>query len=143
MDLQVRLEKIAADRLVTEDVGDRDVLYRVNVTMTETEKNPGWTGIAFTLDLTSEPSVVRVQVSGTAVVGGTRSEVVPFLKSTDQGPPPVLAKVYERAYSTIYLLCEALLVPPPLPTLMRAESDLKTSSSSSQNGLKASSLAAP
>lgn len=111
---------MTADRLVTEDVGDRDVLYKVNVTMTETEKNPGWTGISFTLDLTSEPSVARLQVTGTAVVGGTREEVMPFLAASGQSPPPILAKIYERVYGTIYVLCDALLVPHPLPTLMRA-----------------------
>ena len=119
MDLQVRIEKIAADKLVAEDVGDKDVMYKVNVTMTEKEKNPGWTGIAFTLDLTSEPAVARLQVSGTAAISGTKEEILPLLSSGKQSPPPVLAEIYERAYGTIYLLCSALQVPHPLPTLMR------------------------
>jgi hypothetical protein len=118
VDLRVRVERIMAEKLVTDDVGDKDVLYRVNVTMTETEKNPGWAGIAFTLDLTSEPSVARIQVSGTASIGGTREEVLPVLSSSTQSPPLVLAKVYERVYGTIYILCDALQVPHPLPTLM-------------------------
>lgn len=120
MDLRVRVEKIAADKLVTDDVGDKDVLYRVNVTMTETEKNPGWTGIAFTLELTSEPSVAKLRISGTAAIGGTREEVLPLLSSSNQSPPLVLAEIYERVYGTVYLLCDALQVPHPLPTLMQA-----------------------
>ena len=120
MDLHVRIEKIVADKLGTEDVGNKDVLYRLNVAMTETEKNPGWAGISFTLDMTSEPPVARLQVSGTAVIGGTREEVQPFLVSNNKSPPLILAKVYERVYGTIYVLCDALHVPHPLPTLMRA-----------------------
>jgi hypothetical protein len=120
VDLRVTVERITADKLVADDVVNKDVLYRVNVTMTETEKNPGWTGIAFALDLTSEPSVARLQVSGTAVIGGTRDEVLPLLSSGNQSPPLVLAKIYERVYGTIYVLCDALQVPHPLPTLMQA-----------------------
>lgn len=120
MDLRVRIEKITADKLVANDVGDKDVVYKVNVDMKEKEKNPGWTTIAFMLDVTSEPSVARLQVSGTAEIGGTREEVLPFLSSGSQSAPPVLAEIYERVYGTVYVLCTALQVPPPLPTLMRA-----------------------
>lgn len=120
MDLRVRIEKIAADKLTNDDVGDKNVLYRVNVEMKESEQNPGWTGISFVLNLTSEPSVARIQVSGTASIGGTKEEVRGLLSSSNQLPPPVLAKVYERVYGTIYVLCDALQVPHPLPTLMRA-----------------------
>lgn len=120
MDLRVRIGKIVADKLTTDDVGNRNVLYRVNVDMKETEKNPGSTGISFALELTSEPSVARILVSGTASISGTKEEVLPLLSSANQSPPPVLAKVYERVYGTIYVLCDALQVPHPLPTLMRA-----------------------
>lgn len=120
MDLQVKIEKISVDRLSTEDVSNKDVLYMVNVTMKEAEKNPGWSGIAFVLDVTSEPKVARLQVSGTAVISGTREEVQPFLSSSNQSPPLILAKIYERVYGTIYVLCDAVRVPHPLPTLMRA-----------------------
>jgi hypothetical protein len=120
VELQVKVTKITAEKLAADDVSNRDVLYKVNVTMTETERNPGWAGISFTLDLTTEPAIARLQVSGTAHVGGTRGEVSPLLSSVDKAPPLILAKVYERVYGTVFLLCEALQVPRPLPTLMRA-----------------------
>ncbi len=120
MDLRVRIDKLVVDKLVSDDVVDKDVVYKVAVTLTETEKNPGWTGLSYSLDLTSEPSVARIQISGTAAIGGTKEEVLPFLTSGTKAPPAVLAEIYERQYGTIYLLCDAIHVPHPLPTLMRA-----------------------
>jgi hypothetical protein len=119
VDLRVRVEKMTAEKLVNDDVDDKDVIYRVNVSMVETEKNPGWTGISFSFDITSEPAVARLQISGTAALGGTKEEVLPFLTSGTQAPPAVLAEIYERVYGTIYVICAAIQVPHPLPNLLR------------------------
>ena len=119
MDLRIRIEKISAEKSTVVDMADKDVTYKVNVNIKEVEHNPGSTILAFVLDLNSEPSVAHLLLSGTATIMGRKDEVQPLLTSQNQMPPPVLAKIYERVYGTLYVLCDSLQVPHPLPTLMR------------------------
>ncbi|QQG49317.1 MAG: hypothetical protein HY247_03125 [archaeon] len=120
VELRVRLEKIEASKLVPESTPDQEVVYKVNVSLKEVERNPGDVRLAFSLDVTAQPAVARITMVGSVEIVGTKQETQQLL--TSENPklaPPILTKVYERTYGTLYLICDALEVPHPLPTLLR------------------------
>ena len=88
--------------------------------MSEKERSPGKAVIAFTLDFGAQPEVVKLVLSGSATIEGTRPEIQQFLATERPGRPPVvLAKIYEQVYGAVYLICNSIEVPCPLPTLMK------------------------
>ena len=120
VELRVRLEKVEALKLTSDSTVDKEVVYKVNVSLKETERNPGEVKLAFTLEVTSQPTVARMVLTGTAEVVGTKQETQQLLISDNPKlPPPILTKIYERLYGTLYVLCDSLQVTHPLPTLLR------------------------
>jgi len=120
-DFKVRIESIKAGNSVEEDVRDRLVRYKADVSLTEKDRSPGYISLGFHLELNSVPSVGQVTISGSANLTGGREELRTMLASSDGAPPPVIVKIYERVYSTLYLLCDALMLPSPLPNLMKQQ----------------------
>lgn len=120
VELRIRVEKVEAAKLVSDETGDKEIVYRVNVSLNEADRTPGAVTLAFVLDINSSPAVARIQITGTATLVGTKSETQQLLAAPEtNAPPPILAKIYERLYGTVYLLCDALQVTHPLPTLLR------------------------
>ncbi|MBI3858697.1 MAG: hypothetical protein HY296_00440 [Thaumarchaeota archaeon] len=90
------------------------------MSLSETARTPGDVTLEFVLEMTSQPNVARIVISGSAVMEGTKQEIQQMLVSEDpKRAPPVLNKIYERVYGTVYLLCDAMMVPHPLPNLLR------------------------
>lgn len=120
-ELKVRIEKIDAKRLKEDANQDSDAVYKVSVSLSEKERAAGLMALNFVLDLTTQPEIAKITVSGTAYIEAQREEIFSMLKSEDpKMPPPILAKTYERLYGTIYLLSDALKVPHPLPSLLKS-----------------------
>ena len=79
--------------------------------------------LAFSLELTSQPQTARIKVSGSATLKGTKEEIKEGITAPyDSKPPPELVTIYERIYSTIYVLAGALKVPHPMPNLLKKSS---------------------
>lgn len=88
--------------------------------MSEKERSPGRTVIAFTLDFGAQPEVAKLTLSGSATIEGTRPEIQQFLATERAGrTPAVLARIYEQIYGTLYIICNSIEVPCPLPTLLK------------------------
>jgi hypothetical protein len=120
-EIKIRVERVEASRLSEEVTNDSEAVYKVNVSLAERERTSGTLALDFTLELTAQPEVARLRLVGVAEIEAQRDELRSMLKSEDpKAPPPILAKIYERLYGTLYLLCDVLRVPHPLPSLLRA-----------------------
>jgi len=93
------------------------------VSLAERDRSTEHLVLSYSMELTSQPPTARFKVSGSATLKGTREEIKEGITAPDSNrPPPVLVTIYERIYSTIYLLAGALKVPHPMPNLLKKSS---------------------
>ena len=120
LEVSVLVERIDATRLSDKASENSPSNYSVNVSMSERDRNPQALVLSFTLELTDQPQLARLVVSGIATLTGTKDEIQGALASPeDKGPPLVLTTIYERIFSLLYLLAGSLKVARPLPTLLK------------------------
>jgi hypothetical protein len=121
-EIRLKIDKIEATKLSQVTTMDSEAVYKVNVSLAERERTAGRLVLNFTLEVGGQPDVAKIVISGFAEIEAQREEIQAMLKSEDSRlPPPILAKIYERLYGTLYLLCDTLRVPHPLPTLLRVQ----------------------
>lgn len=119
--VSVLVEKVDAARLSDKATEDSPANYTLNVSMSERDRNPESLLLSFTLELTNQPQLARLAVSGIATLSGSKEEIQGALAAQDgKEPPVVLTTIYERTYSLFYLIAGSLKVPHPLPTLLKA-----------------------
>ena len=120
------MERVDAARLSDKADENSASNYSLNVSMTERERNPEALVLSFTLELTNQPQLARLSVSGIATLSGSKEEVQDALSSPDDKEPPmVLTTIYERTYGLFYLLASSLKVPHPLPSLLKSSNERK------------------
>lgn len=96
------------------------VSYRVNVKISEEERNPGYLRVRFSFELEAEPPIAKLQISGTAQVTGKEEELLPLLsQNAKEGAPPLFMLIYQKVYPVMYLLANALKIPHPAPGLLK------------------------
>ena len=120
LEITVLIEDLDAARLsekATENVASN---YSLNVSLAEKDRSPEHLILSYSMELTSQPPTARFKISGNATLKGTKDEIKEGITAPDSNrPPPVLMVIYERIYSTVYLLAGALKVPYPLPNLLK------------------------
>jgi len=117
----VLVERIDAARLSEKATENSPSNYGLNVSMSEKDRSSDALVLSFTLELTNQPQLARLAVSGIATLTGTKDEIQNSLEAPDdKSPPLVLTTIYERTYSLFYVVATSLKVPPPLPTLLKA-----------------------
>lgn len=120
MEVGVLVERVEGARLSDKVNENSPTNYSLNVSMAERERNPEALVLSFTLELTNQPQLARLAVSGIASLSGTKDEIQGALAAPDdKTPPSVLTVIYERTYSLFYLIATSLKVPHPLPTLLK------------------------
>jgi len=123
LEITVLIEDVDAARLsekATENAGPN---YSLNVSLAERDRSTEHLVLSYSIELTSQPPVAKFKISGSAALKGTKDEIKEGITAPDSNrPPPVLVVIYERIYSTIYLLAGALKVPYPLPNLLKKSS---------------------
>jgi hypothetical protein len=121
LEVSVLVERIDAARLSDKANESLPSNYSLNVSMSERERSPEALILAFTLELTNQPQLARLAISGIATLNGTKDEIVSALAAPeDKGPPLVLTTIYERIYGLFYLVAGSLKVPHPLPNLLKS-----------------------
>lgn len=121
LEVSVLVERVDAARLSDKANENLPSNYSVNVSMSERDRNPQALVLSFTLELTDQPQLARLAVSGIATLTGTKGEIQGALETPeDKSPPPVLTTIYERIYGLLYLVAGSLKVPHPLPTMLKA-----------------------
>ena len=120
LEITVLIEDVDAARLSEKATENATSNYSLNVSLAERDRSTDHLVLSFSLELTSQPAMARFKVSGSATLKGTKDEIRGGITAPDDNrPPPVLVEVYERIYSTVYLLAGALKVPHPMPNLLK------------------------
>jgi hypothetical protein len=123
LEITVLIEDVDASRLSEKATENATSNYSLNVSLAERERTTEHLVLSFSLELTSQPAMARFKVSGSATLKGTKDEIKGGISAPDDSrPPPVLIEIYERIYSTLYLLAGALKVPRPMPNLLKKSS---------------------
>jgi hypothetical protein len=120
LEIAVVVESLDGTRLTEKANENAKSNYSLNVSLSEKERYSETLVLNFALELTSQPPAGKFKVAGTATLKGTKDEIKDGITAPDGSrPPPVLNTVYERVYSTIYVLSGALNVPHPMPNLLK------------------------
>ena len=123
LEVAVLVESVDAARLSEKASENANSNYSLNVSLSEKDRSPETLALSFSLELTSQPQAARFKVSGIATLKGTKEEIKEGITAPDDNkPPPILVTIYERIYSTIYVLSGALRVPHPMPNLLKKSS---------------------
>jgi len=120
LEVTVIVEDVDAARLSDKANENAVSNYSLNVSLAERDRSTEHLVLSYSMELTSQPPTARFKVSGSATLKGNREEIREGITASDMNrPPPVLLIIYERIYSTIYLLAGALKVPHPMPNLLK------------------------
>jgi len=120
LEVTVVIEDLDAARLSDKATENAASNYSLNVSLAERDRSTEHLVLSYSMELTSQPPSARIKVSGSATLKGTKDEIKEGITATDPNrPPPVLVTIYERIYSTVYLLAGALKVPHPMPNLLK------------------------
>jgi len=123
LDVAVLLDTVDAVRLSDKMNENSQSNYSLNVSLSEKDRTAEALVLSFSLELTSQPQAAKFKVSGTATLKGTKEEIKEEITAPDEKkPPPILVTVYERVYSTLYVLAGSLKVPHPMPNLLKKSS---------------------
>ena len=123
LDVSLILDTIDAVRLSDKMNENSQSNYSLNVSLSEKDRTAEALVLSFSLELTSQPQAARFKVSGSATLKGTKEEIKEEITAPDdKKPPPILVTIYERVYSTLYVLAGSLKVPHPMPNLLKKAS---------------------
>jgi hypothetical protein len=120
VEVEVLVKNVEAIRLSEEAKDETSVTFDVAASLAETDHQAGQFTLKFSIGITSQPPIARMDVAGTARITGEEAEIQELLKTTDQNtPPPVFMNIYQKVYAILYLLSGSLKVPYPSPGLMK------------------------
>ncbi len=120
VEVEVLVKNVEANRLSEETRDEASVTFDVAASLAEMDHVAGQFLLKYSITITSQPPVARMDVSGTAKITGEDKEIEELLKSPDQNtPPPVFMSIYQKVYAILYLLSGSLKIPYPSPGLMK------------------------
>lgn len=121
VEVEVLVKNIEATRLSEEArEGGSSVTFDVAASLAETDHQAGQFTLKYSIAITSQPAVARMDVGGTARITGEEKEIEGLLKTPDQNtPPPIFMSIYQKVYAILYLLSGSLKIPYPSPGLMK------------------------
>jgi hypothetical protein len=120
VELDVLVKNVEATRLSDEAKDETSVTFDVAASLSEVEHQAGQFTLKYTIAITSQPPIARMDVAGTARITGEEAEIQELLKTTDANtPPPVFMGIYQKVYAILYLLSGSLKIPYPSPGLMK------------------------
>jgi hypothetical protein len=99
--------------------GSDTVNFDVKAKLEERERKSQIIIIGFNLFLTTKPSIVKFEVEGTATLTGKDAELSRMLEVDPETKVPyVFQRIYQHAFTAMYLLSTILNVPPPPQDLL-------------------------
>jgi hypothetical protein len=120
VEVEVLVKNVEATRLTDQVRDEASVTFDVNASLTESEHETGQFTLKFSIQITAQPPVAKMDVSGTARITGDEKEIEALLTTADQNsPPPVFMNIYQKVYAILYLLSGSLKIPYPSPGLMK------------------------
>jgi hypothetical protein len=120
VELDVAIRSIEGTKLAEDVTSDSSVAFNANANLVEGDRNPGRVSLKFTIELSTNPEVAKVVISGTADLKGEDQEIEALLTPKEpDSVPPVFMKIYQKVYSIMYLLSGSLHIPYPSPGLLK------------------------
>ncbi|MGC8895481.1 MAG: hypothetical protein ACP5LB_01760 [Candidatus Bathyarchaeia archaeon] len=99
--------------------GAESVNFDVKAKLEERERKSQMVILDFKLFLTTKPSLVKFEVEGTATLSGKDAEINKMLEVDPETKVPyVFQRIYQTAFTAMYLLSTILNVPPPPQDLL-------------------------
>jgi len=93
--------------------------FDVNAKLEEKERRSGRLVVGFVLTVGTKPSVVKFEVEGMAVLEGKNPEIERLLEADPKTKVPLLLhRVYQRVFTSTFLLATLLDTPYPPPDLL-------------------------
>ena len=98
------------------------VEFNVRARLEEKERKSQIVTVSFSLLVMSKPSIVKFEVDGTATMTGKDEDIRKMLEiDPDTRVPYVLPRVYQHAFTAMYLLSTILNTPPPPQDLLNSK----------------------
>ncbi len=120
VEVEVLVKNVDATRLSEETREEAAVTFDVGASLAEMDHKPGQFVLKYSIAITSQPPIAKMEVGGTAKITGEEKEIEAVLSSPDQNtPPPVFMTIYQKVYAILYLLAGSLKIPYPSPGLMK------------------------
>ncbi len=95
------------------------VNFDVKAKLEERERKSQTIVIGFNLLLATKPSIVKFEVEGIATLTGKDAELSKMLEVDPETKVPyVFQRIYQYAFTAMYLLSTVLNAPPPPPDLL-------------------------
>jgi len=116
--VKVDIASLAGTRLSVKS-GAETVNFDVKARLEEKERKSQMVVLGFNLFLTTRPNIVKFEVEGTATLTGKDADINKMLEVDPETKVPyVFQRVYQHAFTAMYLLSTILNVPPPPQDLL-------------------------
>jgi hypothetical protein len=124
--IRVKLSRVEGSKIDTGVTPD-SVTFDVDVSMDEENRTNEELTITFNLTISTKPTLVKYEVGGTAVISGGREAFDAALEMDEESSTPkVLHLVYQRVFTSLYLIAAQLEVPYPPPDLLHSPSESRS-----------------
>lgn len=117
--VKVDITSLVGVRLGVKGGGVETVNFDVKAKLEERERKSQMVVVGFSLFLTTKPSIVKFEVEGTATLTGKDVEINKMLEVDPETKVPyVFQRVYQYAFTAMYLMSTILNAPPPPQDLL-------------------------
>jgi hypothetical protein len=116
--VKVEITSLIGTRLGAKEEADT-VNFDVKAKLEEKERKSQMIILSFVLTLTTKPSIVKFEVGGTATLTGKDMEISKMLEvDPETKVPHVFQRIYQHAFTAMYLLSTILGTSPPPQDLL-------------------------
>jgi hypothetical protein len=116
--VKVEITSLVGVRLDVKGIAE-SINFDVKAKLEERERKSQMVILDFKLFLTTKPSLVKFEVEGIATLSGKDAEINKMLEVDPETKVPyVFQRIYQTAFTAMYLLSTILNVPPPPQDLL-------------------------
>jgi len=116
--VKVEITNVTAVKLAAKGAADV-VTFDVKAKLDERERKSQLIILGFSMLLATKPPLVRFEVDGTATLTGKDQEVAKMLEVDPETKVPfVFQRIYQTAFTAMYLLSSVMNTPPPPQDLL-------------------------
>jgi len=117
--VKVEITRLVGVRLDVKGSGAETINFDVKAKLEERERKSQMVVVGFSLFLATKPSIVKFEVEGVATLTGKDVEINKMLEVDPETKVPyVFQRVYQYAFTAMYLLSTILSAPPPPQDLL-------------------------